>query len=277
MLGAGAAEFFAGGDPPCVVAFHGFGGTAAELRPLLDSIAQAGHAVDAALLPGHGTRVEDLQDATFERWLGAGRLRAAAAAAKYGRFVLLGFSLGSLVAMELAAERPEGLAGLVVLGNALTLSPPLRAWFGLLSRLGRHLPDVYVLKTRAGDLVDQSAMPGLLTYDRSPLRSALEVYRAGIRVRAVSSRIVCPTLILHGLRDAVCPWQNARRLAHQLGSADVTLRVFERSAHVIACDAERDEVGREVVSFVRRLALLAAAAEEGLALEARARGGTHAP
>jgi carboxylesterase len=253
MLGEGDAELFADGRSPCVVAFHGFGGTAAEIRPLLDAIAAAGFAVDAALLPGHGTRPEELQDATYESWVDAARLRARAAAEKYGRFVLLGFSLGSLVAMEVASEHPGGLAGLVAASNALTLrmhsAAPLAAW----TRLGWKMPDVYLLKPRAGDLVDPAAMGTLVTYDRHPLRAALRVYHAGVRVRGLVSRVECPTLVLHGRRDIVCSWKNATWLAEHIGSRDVGVRIFEKSAHVIACDGERDEVAREVVGWLRRL------------------------
>jgi carboxylesterase len=254
MLGEGAVEFFAEGEAPCVVAFHGFGGTAAELRPLLEHIARARFAVQAALLPGHGTRVEQLQEMTFEAWVEAGRRHARAAASKYRRVVLLGFSLGSLVAMELAAERFEGLVGLVVLSNALTLSPTLRVSLGLLARLGRWVPDLYVIKPRAGDLVDKDAMRSLVTYDRHPLRAAVEVHRAGARVRDVVARIACPTLVLHGRYDIVCPWQNAMWLSNRVGAQDVTVRIFDKSAHLVACDGEREEVASEVVSFVRRIA-----------------------
>jgi carboxylesterase len=253
MLGTGTRELFAPGRSPCVVALHGFGGTAAELMPLLDRVAHAGYAVDAALLPGHGTRVEELQSATFDGWVDASRARAVDAAKRHDRVVLLGFSLGSLVAMQIASERPRWLAGLVAIGNALTLRPysslPLALW----DRLGKTMPDVYLLKPRAADLVDRTAMNAVLTYDRHPLRAALEVYRAGVRTRAIVGRIACPTLILHGRRDVVCSWRNATWLARRLGSRDVTVRLFEKSAHVLACDGERDQVAREVNAFLARL------------------------
>ena len=70
---------------------------------------------------------------------------------------------------------------------------------------------------------------------------------------AIVGQIVCPTLVLHGRRDRVCPWRNATWLAEHLGSRDVTVRIFEKSAHTIACDAERDDVAREVVRFMSRL------------------------
>jgi len=255
MLGRGEVEFFAPGAAPCVVAMHGFGGTAAELRPLLERIAGAGYAVDAPLLPGHGTSPSELQNVTFDDWVAATRERARTAADRYGKIVLLGFSLGSLVGMQLAgAEDPPlpGLVGLVALGNAVRLEPVTRTALAALSRLGRLLPDLYVRKPAAGDLLDPSAMGQLVTYDRHPLRAAVQTYLAGGRVRAIVGRITCPTLILHGRHDRVCPWTNAVWLADHIGSKDVSLRIFERSAHVLACDFEHEEVAREVCAFLAR-------------------------
>jgi carboxylesterase len=254
MLGVGDHELFVDGRAPCVVALHGFGGTVAELRPLLDAMARAGYAVDAALLAGHGSRVEELQELGFDAWVDGARARMRAALEKHGRVVLLGFSLGSLVAMQLASEQPEGLAGLVVLGNALTLHPIMRVPLALWHRTGRPLPDVYLLKPLAGDLVDPTAMGSVVTYDRHPVRAALEVYLAGERVRERVGRIECPTLVLHGRRDRVCSWKNAVWLARHVGARDVSVRLFEKSAHVLAWDGERDEVAGEVVRFLGRMA-----------------------
>jgi carboxylesterase len=251
-VGHGELERFATGRAPCLVAAHGFGGTATELAPLYDRIEKEGFAIDAALLPGHGTTVERLQSGTFEGWVNALRTRAQMAADNNGLVVLLGFSMGSLVAMQIASERPAWLAGLVVLSNALTLRASSALPLGLWARTGLPMPDWYVRKPRAADLEDATLLRTLVSYDRHPLKAALEVFRAGSRVSAVVGQIGCPALVLHGRRDRVCPCRNATWLAEHLGSRDVTVRIFEKSAHTIACDAERDEVACEVVRFMSR-------------------------
>jgi carboxylesterase len=252
-LARGELERFAAGRPPCLVAAHGFGGTATDFAPLLDGVARAGFAIDAALLPGHGTTVDRLQQGTFDGWVDALRSRAQAAADNHGRVVLLGFSMGSLVAMQIASEQPAWLAGLAVLSNALTLRVSSALPLGLWARTGLPMPDWYLRKPRLADLEDETLLRTIISYDRHPLRAALEVFRAGSRARAIVGQIVCPTLVLHGRRDRVCPWRNATWLAEHLGSRDVTVRIFEKSAHTIACDAERDDVAREVVRFMSRL------------------------
>jgi esterase/lipase len=253
MLGHGPREVFAAGRAPCVVALHGFTGTAGELGAVLTSLGDAGYALDAALLPGHGTGAEQLQPMTFDDWVTASRRRVREAIEAHGRVVLLGYSLGSLLAMQIASERPAGLAGLVVMSNALTLGLSSRLPLGLWVRSGQPMPDIYLVKPRPGDLVDRTHEDDFATYDRHPLRAALEVFRAGAPVGDVVGRIACPTLIQHGKRDLVCPWRNAAGLAPRLGTRDVTLALYERSAHVLGWDGERAEVARDVVALLRRL------------------------
>lgn len=242
------------GGAPCVVAFHGFTGTTTEIRPMLDVLIEKGFAVHAPLLSGHGTHPGHLQDVTFEQLVTEMRAELDVARARHGHVVLAGFSLGSLVAMELAAERPEGLLGLVLLGNALTLVPPVRAALGFVDRRGWKLPDWYLLKLWGADLRDPEQRKRVAAYDRDPLRAALEVYRAGARVRPRLAEIACPTLILHGARDRVCPPANVALVAEALGTREVRTRIYEKSAHLIAADHDRHDVADTVASFVASLA-----------------------
>jgi esterase/lipase len=236
-----------------------------DVRPLLEPLAAEGYAVDGALLPGHGTAAEELQDRTFDEWVAAARVRLAAAIAAHGSAVAFGFSLGSLVAMQLASERPPGLTALVVAANALRLSAPAALPLRLVQLLGLRLPDQYIVKPRPGELVDPAAMETIVCYDRNPLRAALQVYLGGCRTRPVVGTIACPTLIVHGRRDGVCPSANARWLARHIGAQDVTLRIFERSAHVLGCDGERAAVSEEILRFLRRVAPLRASSEDAAA------------
>ena len=251
--GPRAHVFAAEGRAPCVLGLHGFTGTASELRPLVDTIAAHGYAVDVPLLAGHGAAPDALQALGFDDWVKSARERFDMLAARHGAVVLCGFSLGSLVAMHLAAERPAGLAGLIVLGNALELHAYSSVPFAVVERLGIRVPDWYLVKFRAADMRDRDAAAKITTYDRHPLRAAFEVYLAGKRVRREVGRIVCPTLVLHGKKDLVCRPANARWLAEHVGAKDVTVRVYANSGHVVAADLDKEIVAQDVVRFLERV------------------------
>jgi carboxylesterase len=250
---ADGAAMVVPGEAPCVLVIHGFTGTTCEIRPLAAALSDAGYAVHAPLLPGHGSTPDRLQDATWRDWRAAMAEELDAARHRYGKVVLCGFSLGSLLAMDLAADRPEGLAGLVVLGNAITLMPPVQAALSFVHRRGLRLPDWYLLKLWSSDLRDREARATIAAYDRDPLRAALEVYRAGRHVEERLAEIVCPVLIAHGAKDRVCPARNARYVADRVRSRQVTVRVYPRSAHLVAADLDRREVAADVLAFVRAL------------------------
>jgi carboxylesterase len=250
----GTREFHAEGRAPSILAFHGFTGTATELRPLVDRIAEAGYAVDVPLLPGHGGLPADLQETSFDDWCAAMRTRRDALLAKHGRIVLLGFSMGTLVALKLAAEARDGrLAGLVILGCALELQPYFSVPFSAFARAGWKVPDAYLLKLGPADMTDREAARALTTYDRHPLRAAYEVYRAGQAMREEVSRITCPVFIGHGKKDRVCRPRASAWLAEHVGSRDVTARVYTKSSHIVAADVEREDVARDVLSFLGRV------------------------
>ncbi len=259
IVGTGdGSPFVRDGRAPCVVAFHGFTGTTAEIRPLLDVLVERGLAVHAPLLTGHGSHPSKLQDVTFDELVEEMATELETARKKHGHVVIAGFSLGSLVAMELAARRPQGLLGLVLLGNALTLTPPVSATLGFVDRRGWKLPDWYLLKLWSADVRDPEQKKKITSYDRDPLRAALEVYRAGVRVRERLGLVECPSLILHGGRDRVCPPSNVERVAEALGTSEVRTRIYARSGHLIAADHDRAEVASTVASFVEALAASAA-------------------
>ena len=55
-------------------------------------------------------------------------------------------------------------------------------------------------------------------------------------------QIRCPTLIIHGALDRVCPVSNAWRVAIQLGTKDVRVVILPRSQHIITRDVEHADV-----------------------------------
>lgn len=235
-------------------ALHGFSGSPGELSFLLDRVEAAGFAVHAPTLPGHGTSPRDLQERTFEDWFAHAREELIAFHAQHEQVVVCGFSMGSLVALALAADEStrEHVSGLVLVGCALRLSPGLRAAFRVAQVTKVRLPDVYLARPFGPDIRDKTLASAIGGYDRHPVRAAMEVYRAGQRLRARLAQVTCPTLALHGERDRVCSVEGSHDLVSLLGTRDVRVRTYARSAHMLALDHDREEVARDVIAFLER-------------------------
>jgi carboxylesterase len=240
---------------PAVLAFHGFAGTPKELRVVADAAARAGLAVRVPRLTGHTDNIRDLMNVTWEDWVAEARgLVDELARRKNGKVIVAGLSLGALIATHIAANEPTKVAGLVVLGHATWLhftsfALPLLAFERL-----ELFDNRFYLPKDGSDIRDPIARRTHLTYALNPIRSAIEVLRAGRVVQGELHRVTCPTLVIHGRLDRVCPVENAYRFAHRLGTGDVTVRIMPGSGHIVTVDVDRAEVGRAVDAFIAKVA-----------------------
>lgn len=114
------AEAGAGGDPLLLV--HGFTGAKEDFGDWFEALAARGWHVVAPDLRGHGhsTRPDDEAEYDFERY--ADDLAALADALGWDRFVLLGHSMGGMVAQVLALRAPDRIRALILMD---TLHGPL--------------------------------------------------------------------------------------------------------------------------------------------------------
>ncbi len=235
------------GAEPALLALHGFTGTPFEVELLLDAATELGLRGLAPLLPGHGTGVLQLSRVSYADWLAC----AEAALFRLERPALVaGLSMGTLLSLELALRHPERVRGLILMANALRLTYPFPTLaLKAVDRL--RLPNFFARKGLA-DIGDVEAQRSHVSYRKNPVHSAIEVLRAGERLQQRLAAVRCPTLILHGARDRVCPVSNAWLLAERLGTSDSRVVVFPRSHHILTRDVERAAVQREVVGFLRR-------------------------
>lgn len=240
------------GRSPSLLAIHGFGGTPREVDLLVDIAARRGLSATAPLLPGHGTHVRDMAATRFEDWVGAARAELDALQVK-GDVIVAGLSLGAVIAARLAAETK--IAGLVLLANAMWLQGPYPAlWLSMAQHL--PLPGSWWVPKLAPDIEDAELRREHLGYDAQLIRAAIEVYRGGRDTRGRLGSIACPTLLMHGRLDKVCPVNNARRVAAALGTRDCRTVILEESGHILTRDRERSVVAEEFERFLSRLAPL---------------------
>jgi pimeloyl-ACP methyl ester carboxylesterase len=94
---------------------HGFTGGRVDFADHLDALAEAGWWVVAPDLRGHGDswHPEDESDYSFEHF--AGDMWSLVDAFGWERLVLLGHSMGGMIAQVAASKRPEALDGLILM------------------------------------------------------------------------------------------------------------------------------------------------------------------
>lgn len=218
------------GTEPSIVAFHGFLGTPAELRPLARTLASRGAEVRAPLLPGFGTDLARLRSVTAEDWIGFGMaLWREACARSQGTGVLLGFSMGAAIALQLAAAYPP--SKLVLLAPFTRLLPgdwrvPFLPLARRVIRELRPFKDVDfsspVIRQVFGSLdpdldLEDPSVQAVLRDVRLPLSALDELRRTGKKALEAAPRVRCPVLVVQGHDDQTVPAWTTRKLVQRLG------------------------------------------------------------
>jgi carboxylesterase len=231
------------GGPRCLL-IHGFTGTPAELAYLAARLAQDGFDVSAPCLPGHGK--DSGRETGIADWVAAGR-EALLTAAERGPVRIAGLSMGALVCLALAAERPDLVACLALLAPAVRLQEPGRAVaqlcrrFPLLTRLVPRIPK------NGSDLRDPAARAWNPTGNNVSLHGLAQVAEFGDQALALAPRVTCSTLLLLGALDHTIDNAAARRLYAALPEAS-DCREIAGSGHQLGLDRGRGEVADRVIA-----------------------------
>lgn len=241
----GAEPFSAPGGPSGALVIHGFTGSPHSVRGIATALAEAGLAVEAPLLPGHGTRMEDLLRIGWDDWLAAVEASWLALRARCDRVVLFGLSMGGSLALALAAAHPE-VAGLALVNPFV--DPPAESFRDLLRGLLDAGNDV--VPGIAGDIADPDAIE--VAYAGTPVGPLLSLSEALERLLPRLSQITCPVLVMTSRRDNVVPPVSSDVLADRV--AGPVERVYlEHSLHVATLDHDREQIERRTVAFATKV------------------------
>lgn len=246
------ASVVLGDGPRRVLLLHGLTGTPAEVRPIADALHAAGFAVRAPLLAGHDDP-ERLAAATWRDWYASAETVLRELAAD-GPILVVGFSMGALLALRLAAIHRPLVAGVASISVFLELP----AWQARLARglAALHADPLYRrfvghFPKRAVDVrifARSQSSPSLRVFPYAAIAALADLQRD---VRARLAHIAAPLLLLHGRYDHTAPPADSERVAQAVGSVSVRRVVLPRSFHIVGTDLDRDEVCREVVGFAR--------------------------
>jgi len=238
------------GGPVGALISHGFTGTPQSVRPWAEHLAAAGLTVRAPLLPGHGTRWQDMNSTGFADWYGELERAFDDLRARCESVFVMGLSMGGTLALRLAELRPDEVAGLVVVNASLATDRKDARLAPLVSRVVPSFPGI------ASDI----KKPGVreLAYDRVPLQAAVSLQRTWPVVVGDLARIVCPVLVYRSRVDHVVPPVSGAMLLRGLTGGTVEERVLEDSYHVATLDHDAPAVFEGSLAFVRAHAPAAA-------------------
>ncbi|GGK56988.1 alpha/beta hydrolase [Streptomyces flaveus] len=242
----GAEPYRHEGGEVGVLLCHGFTGSPQSLRPWAEYLAERGLTVSLPLLPGHGTRWEDMQLTGWQDWYAEVDRELRALRERCSRVFVCGLSMGGALALRLAAKHGDAVSGIVVVN-------PANKVHGLSAYalpLARHV--VRTTKGIASDIAKEGSVE--IGYDKVPLHAAHSLRNFFRLVDGELPQVTQPLLLLHSVQDHVVPPADSARVLSRVSSTDVQEIVLEQSYHVATLDHDADRIFEESFAFVERLA-----------------------
>ncbi len=242
----GAEPYRHEGGEVGVLLCHGFTGSPQSLRPWAEYLAERGLTVSLPLLPGHGTRWEDMAVTAWQDWYAEVDRALSELTERCSQVFVFGLSMGGALALRLAARHGDRITGLVLVN-------PGNKVHGLSAYalpVARHL--VRTVKGIASDIAKEGAVE--VGYDRVPLHSAHQLRTFFRLVDRELPQVTQPLMVLHSVQDHVVPPADSARVLGRVSSTDVTEILLEQSYHVATLDLDADRIFDESYAFVDRLA-----------------------
>lgn len=263
------ADFLLRGGDAGVLLIHGLTGTPAEMRFVGKGLHRAGYTVYGMQLAGHCGSEADLLKTGWRDWRASVTAAADTLLREVDHLFVAGLSMGSVLALQLAIDRPNEVDGLALYGSTffydgwtipklarLSFMLPLVCGMGMFQRrrfmesFPYGIKDERVRQRIAGAMFDgQSEAAGL---PGNPWPSLAEFHKLVWNVRPRLKKVRAPCLIMHSADDDIASVRNAELIEQRVAAPTETVLLTD-SYHMITVDGERDKVIARSADFFARV------------------------
>ncbi|WP_342506708.1 alpha/beta fold hydrolase [Sporosarcina sp. FSL K6-2383] len=225
-----------------VLFIHGFTGGSFEVRPFVNYLnSKTDWQMSIPILPGHDVTLE-LGKVSAESWLMEAELALKKLQKEVDRVIVVGFSMGGLIALYLALRYK--IDKLVLLSTAAKYISPRN----LLEDVGVMLAESVTKR------YPPNTFYHLYEYKfrHTPLRAIIEFLRIVKTVEPYYGRITTPVCIVQGKKDGIVPLASAQYLIKKLGSEKKEFIISDLGKHHICYSDDCDNWFGEVLAFMRQ-------------------------
>jgi alpha-beta hydrolase superfamily lysophospholipase len=234
-----------------VVLVHGYGEHIGRYEHVAQALVARGSTVVGPDHVGHGRSVgEPALVEDFEAIVDD--LRAVVRDAR-GQLpvVMVGHSMGGLIATRYAQRHRDDLAGLVLTGPAVGLGPVFEGWLGAPEPPSDPI-DVAVLSRDPA--VGEAYAADPLVWHGGWKRPTLEAFVAADRAIARGPGFgELPLLYVHGAEDQLVPVGLARPVVERLAGPDSELHILEDARHEVLNEFDKETTIELVANFAERV------------------------
>jgi len=223
---------------------HGYTGSPTDFQQLPYLLNKKFNAnVRVILLLGHGTRVEDLDDVTYEDFVGQLSVELEKDIRKGREIMLGGVSLGGLFSLLLASQYP--VKGVFNICSPYVLKFP----FNLvgLEVLGKYIKywKKFNTSVREKELRERS-----FSYPYMHKNGLGIVKRANKELQKNIHNVTSPTITINSTADHIGHQKSLNMIHNDIGAVIKKRRMFSIKSHNVFFSAENEQVYKEILHFI---------------------------
>jgi len=236
--------------PLGVLNLHGFTSSLDCVNGLNPYIEALGLPYRMPVLRGHMQTPEALVGVTWRDWYADAEAALRDLLTEADKAVVVGLSMGGLVALQLAAEHPDQVDSIALVAAALKLRNPLAPGNALafLQPLVRKLVRWWPMPP---NYADKELEKYDTNYDRAPMDAILSFLEYTAYVEGRLPEVKAHALIIQSYKDQTVDPKSAQIIHDRIASADKRIVWFEQSHHEMMRDLEREKVFETIQVFLK--------------------------
>jgi carboxylesterase len=215
-----------------VLLVHGFTGSPGSMRPWAEYLNQRGYTVTVPLLPGHGTKPEDLNLVKWKEWPAKVENDLNALMQTCEKVFICGLSMGGGTTLNVATRYSKQLAGIILVNPMIHVKfiPAQLAW--VISRFQK-------MRDSVGDDIKR---PGITEYgyDSLPAVGVYELLKMLSYTRKRLHDVTVPLQLFHSVEDHTLPVSNTEIIMQGVGSREKNRIELVNSYHVATLDYDAE-------------------------------------
>ncbi|MEI6870348.1 MAG: alpha/beta fold hydrolase [Actinomycetota bacterium] len=215
-----------------ILLVHGFTGSPASMRPWAEYLNQRGYTVMVPLLPGHGTRPEDLNQVKWQEWPAKVENDLNVLLQSCDKVFICGLSMGGGTTLNVATRYSKELAGIILVNPMIhvKLVPHQLAW--VISRFQK-------MRDSVGDDIKR---PGITEwgYDSLPAVGVYQLLKMLSYTRKRLHDVTAPLQLFHSVEDHTLPVSNTEIIMAGVGSREKNRIELVNSYHVATLDYDQE-------------------------------------
>ncbi|MBU1862778.1 MAG: alpha/beta fold hydrolase [Candidatus Omnitrophica bacterium] len=244
------------GNRTGVLLIHGFGATPETVRALAEKLNNdGGVAVRAPLLPGHATSIEDFNNTTWQDWVACVEAEYKKLADDCDRIVVIGQSMGGLLALYLGSLNLPKLARIIGTAPAIRVTHKLRHIVPFMNhpRVKPFARWIKLRKKRTADGLHPLVMARWQGYTVNTFPAAYQALLLQAEVRKSLPDITVPLVIFQGTDDGLVPPESANEIIENVSSKDKQLIPIFSGTHYLMLDHTSEIVAEKIRAVIQPL------------------------